>query len=107
MVGVAGPTVKRSESKESVASSARALTMLCHWGNCKVKEDDGKQSPYVRVRLKVSAQEFPVNPLVWQAQLQPLYSVVICLPIWADPMWLWLNLDNSRSLQYVCRRDPS
>lgn len=49
--------MKRSESKESVASSARALTMLCHWGNCKVKEDDGMQAPYVRVRLKVSARE--------------------------------------------------
>ena len=37
-------------------SGARALTLLCHWGNCKTKEDSimhRRIPPHVRVRLKV------------------------------------------------------
>lgn len=57
--------MKRSESKESVASGSRALSMLCHWGNCKVKEDDPLTGPYVRVRLTVR----PSTPSPLQALL--------------------------------------
>ena len=38
-------------------SGARALTLLCHWGNCKTKEDSimhRRIPPHVKVRLKVS-----------------------------------------------------
>ena len=37
-------------------SGARALTLLCHWGNPKTKEDDVRRTrmqPHVKVRLKV------------------------------------------------------
>lgn len=37
-------------------SGARALTLLCHWGNPKTKEDDirrRRMHPHVKVRLKV------------------------------------------------------
>lgn len=38
-------------------SGARALTLLCHWGNCKTKEEDGvrhrRMQPHIKVRLKV------------------------------------------------------
>ena len=37
-------------------SGARALTLLCHWGNCKTKEDSimhRRILPHVKVRLKV------------------------------------------------------
>ena len=37
-------------------SGARALTLLCHWGNPKTKEDDMRHTrmqPHVKVRLKV------------------------------------------------------
>ena len=39
-----------------MVSGARALTLLCHWGNCKTKEDDirhTRMQPHVKVRLKV------------------------------------------------------
>lgn len=56
--------MRRSESKESVATGARALTMLCHWGTCKTKEDDAMLAPYVRVRLKVRLSSRSLHPLI-------------------------------------------
>lgn len=62
----AGGAPKKSESKDSVVSGARALTLLCHWGNCKTKEDDihrhTRMQPHVKVRLKVRSQLTPSLP---------------------------------------------
>ncbi len=43
-------------------SGARALTLLCHWGNCKTKEDDirhTRMQPHIQVRLKVCLFSVP------------------------------------------------
>lgn len=61
----AGGTGKKLESKESVVSGARALTLLCHWGNCKTKEDDirhTRMQPHIKVRLKVCPFSVPSPP---------------------------------------------
>lgn len=90
--GLAGSGVRRSESKESVATGARALTMLCHWGTCKTKEDDAVPAPYVRVRLKVSPSHCKGNSVLsvlkgmqdsvaslQESGIQPFHYCVNCL----------------------------
>ena len=63
----AGSVARKPESKESVVSGARALTLLCHWGNCKTKEDSimhRRIPPHIKVRLKVCCAQAPTDCII-------------------------------------------